>query len=127
MNLTLLVVLEVILMTASFAGGFVLAGGGMPYNQLLFNLHKFLVLGNVFLLNYWTVSFLKGGDSRVSVIVMLVILNIFFLLAMISGGIQNLDNLPGREVVHIVHKVIPWFALASTGGLIVLLSRNYAQ
>lgn len=127
MNLTFFIALESFLMASIFAGGFFLARGGMPYNQLLFNLHKLLVLGNIVFLNYWTVFILKGADNRGSLTAVLVITNCLFLVAMISGGIQNLENLPARDFVHILHKITPWLTIVSTGGLIVLLSRFFAQ
>jgi hypothetical protein len=105
-----------------FLSGFWLSRTGKPYSTLIFTIHKLvgLALGIFLILTVYRVHQLGTFTPvQIAVIVVTVLL---FITTVAAGGMLSVDK-PMPLVVSWMHKLLPYVAVLSTGGCLLLLLR----
>jgi len=90
----------------TLAFGFWVSHAGKPYNGLLFNVHKLIALGAVVATVIQLVKLLKGVDTLVFVIVLLVAAALCVIALFASGALMSMGKLD-YALMLTVHRVAP--------------------
>lgn len=107
----------------TIGAGYWLSGKGVPYNPILFNVHKLTGLANLVLLNVTAFQVGKITPLDPAEIVFTVLTDLFFVGTIVTGGLVSLDT-PMPQFVQWVHKIGPWAAVVSSGLLLYFLGWN---
>jgi hypothetical protein len=106
-----------------FASGFWLSHSGKPYGAVLFNLHKLIGLAVFVFLAVSTYRINRGTPLSGLELTACIISAIFFIAAIISGGLASIDK-SWPAIVPLVHKLLPYLTLLSTTISLYLLLRH---
>ena len=109
--------------------GFWVSRSGKPYNGLIFNIHKFIGLGaGIFLVRTVCLTHQAAPLSGIqwTAIAITVLLFVFTVAAggllsvLAEGGLQN-TGAAIQRVIELVHEVLPYVIVVSTGLTLYLL------
>jgi uncharacterized membrane protein YedE/YeeE len=103
-----------------FLTGFWLNRSGKPYSPVLFNVHKFIVLGLAAYLVVTVVQMGRAAPLASLQIAVLVIAAVCFVATIVSGGLSNLEQ-PIATVARHIHQFGPYLTLAASGASLYLL------
>ena len=106
----------------TLAFGFWLSHLGKPYNGILFNVHKLIALGAVVVTAIQMVKLLRGMETRVHVIVLLVVGALCVIALFASGALMSAGKLE-YNLMLAIHRVAP-FVLAVGLGLVMVLLKS---
>ncbi len=93
-----------ILFVLTLGLGFWLSRAGQPYNGLLFNGHKLIVLGGVVVTAVQLVRILRGADTSVLWIAVLALAALCVLALFVSGGLMSAGRLD-HALLHTIHRI----------------------
>lgn len=103
-----------------FGLGYWLARLGKPYNVAIQTVHKLVGVGVFVYLIFSAVQINKGSPLNVGQFIILVVNSIFFLLLIATGGMLATENEFPR-VVLMVHKIVPYLTVVTSGVSFYLL------
>ncbi len=103
-----------------FLTGFWLNRTGKPYNPILFNVHKFIVLGLVAYLVVTVVQVSRAAPLASLQIAAIAIAAIAFVATIVTGGLANLDQ-GIAAVARQIHQFGPYVTLLASGASLYLL------
>jgi hypothetical protein len=106
-----------------FLSGYWLKGSKKPYNGLKLNLHKFLSLGAVAYLIVLLMAVNRAAGLQANEIFFLLINAVLFLVLIISGGVLSAIK-ESPPLVLVLHRLLPFLAIASTTALLYFLLTN---
>lgn len=109
----------VLLFTLVF--GFWLSKSGKPYNGNLFNLHKLSALGAVVLAGYQAANVLRGMESGLAVVLLLVAAGLCILALFASGAMMSVGKLNYTMMLN-AHRIASVLGVPAMAVLIYLLT-----
>jgi|GEM_PF-5083600 len=119
---TMMMVVAIILIIVS---GILLSNQGRPYNQILFNLHKFIVLLTIIYMIVYFKNTIKVSlkSLKASVIVHFMIGLISLLILVITGGLLS-ENLFDQDLLLVLHQISPFIFTYTLAYIIYHLKEN---
>ena len=103
-----------------FIFGFTLSKSGKPYNGLLFNIHKLIGLGAGIYLVRLVYLTNKATPFTKAQLIAITASIIFFLGLVVTGGLISAE-ITVPDFVNIIHKILPYLAVISTGITLYLI------
>jgi hypothetical protein len=103
-----------------FVTGLRLTRAGAPYPVVLFNVHKLIALGAVFLFIAITVQAQRAAPLQAAQWLAIGLAGLCIIVLAVTGGL--LSAMPSAPVfVHRLHQVVPFLAVLSVGASLYLL------
>jgi hypothetical protein len=103
-----------------FLSGFWLSRSGKPYPGIIFNIHKFIVLGT-FVYLALTVNKIHAAAPLSPVSTSAIVITVLcFAGMMVTGGLLSI-NKPMPAAVSMIHKLFPYSTLLSTSAAMFFL------
>jgi hypothetical protein len=96
-----------------FLSGFWLSRSGKPYHAIIFNIHKFIVLGTLVYLAVTVNKLHAGAPLGQAAVSAIVVTALCFAGMMITGGLLSI-NQPMPSTISVIHKLFPYLTLLST-------------
>jgi hypothetical protein len=103
-----------------FFTGFWLHNTGKPYSPVLFNVHKFIVLGLVAYLVVIVVQLNRVAPLASLQIALITIAAVCFVATIVTGGLANLDQ-GIATIARQVHQFGPYVTLLASSAFLYLL------
>jgi hypothetical protein len=110
-----------LLLTLAF--GLWVSNAGKPYNGILFNIHKLIALGAVVLAIIQLTQTLKGTDSLVLIIVLLVLAGLSVIALFATGALMSMEKL-SYTLTLTIHRVASVVIVLSMTPVVYLLGRQ---
>ena len=108
------------LLVAVFVLGFWLRRSGKPYSGLVMTVHKLASLAALILFIFAVYRIHRATPLDTSALLAAVLTVVFFVAAIISGGIVSLDR-PTPPIVRALHWATPFLTIASVAATFILL------
>jgi hypothetical protein len=123
-----------LLFILTLASGILLSQLGKPYHTVIFNAHKLIAVGAVFVIVRNIYRLQHAAPLRASVGPgVLLIIGLLFVTLIISGSLLSLQNgglltlqMSMLKLIHTVHRATPLLALIAAGLALTLLTRSAA-
>jgi hypothetical protein len=103
-----------------FISGFWLTFTGKPYNGIILTVHKLISLAALVFLGYLLYRVHQGAGLSTVVIIASVFTAIFFIALIATGGMLSSD-LPPSSLVLLLHFVLPYLTVVSSGVMLYFL------
>ena len=110
-----------LLLTLAF--GVWVSNTGKPYNGILFNIHKLIALGTVVLAIIQLTQTLKGTDSLVLIIILLVLAGVCVVALFATGALMSMDKLD-YTLMLVIHRVASAGIVVSMAVVVYLFGRQ---
>lgn len=109
------------LLVAVFVLGFWLRRSGKPYSGLVMTVHKLVSLAALilFILAVYRVN--QAAPLDTAALVTAVLTGVFFVTAIISGGLVSIDR-PTPPIVRALHWAMPFLTVAGVAATFILLN-----
>jgi len=108
------------LFVAIFALGFLLRRSGKPYSGLVLTGHKLISLAVLILLVLTVYRVNQAAPLDTAALVAVVLTGVFFVTAIISGGLVSIDR-PTPSIVRALHWATPFLTIAGVAATSFLL------
>ena len=112
MKIEFRIVITAVLFLAMIISGVVLSKTGRPLNNLLFTIHKLVVIAAIIFMIYTVYLLQKNLELHSLELILIITTGLLLLITFVTGALLSFEKLVS-EALQVIHKVTPFVTLVA--------------